>query len=98
MMSLRPKQLVRLEMTYLEEGVLDVLLAAKHRGERLTATAVRKQAGIYQSKGDRDNNAIAYGVLHKLVKAGRVQRYKEGGKRERYELTEAEFEARRDDL
>lgn len=89
-----PKRLSQIGEIYLEEAVLDVLLEAKYKGKCLSATEVRERAGIYHSKGNRDNNAIAFGILHKLVQANRVRCNKEQGKHNRYELTEDEFEER----
>lgn len=106
MTGVRPKQYNRMGEFYLEEAVLDVLLDARHERECVGAADIGRRAGIFREKGDSVrgapaamNDAIVSGILIKLVHAGRVQRCDnpKTGKRG-YELSDSEFEQRRDDV
>ena len=92
--GLHPKQLARIGIFYLEEAVLDVLLEAKYEQEYLQPAEISRRAGmthvLYES-GD-----MAYGVLAKLEGEGRVESSPKP--KRRWQLTDEEFEKRREDL
>ena len=101
MAGIRPKQHARMGMFHLEEAILDILLEAKHEGECIGAAQIGRKAGIYRESGAAQmNDAIATGVLNKLADEGRVERCSQthypsrGG----WELSDAEFNLRRDDV
>ena len=101
MIGVRPKQHARMGMFHLEEAVLDVLLEAKHEGDCIGAAAISRRAGIFRDRGQVNiiNDAIATGILVKLFDEGRVQRCQQHDtERGGWELTDAEFEVRRDDV
>lgn len=102
---IRPKQFTRMGQFYLEEAVLDVLLTAKHEGRCIGAAEISRSAGLFRESGDESrgepksmNDAIATGILIKLMKAGRVDRCEQSPGRGGWELTDNEFEQRRDDV
>lgn len=99
-----PKQLARKGEFYLEEAILDVLVEAKHQNECLGAAKISQRAGVFRKGGDPRkgepksmNDAIATGMLIKLMKAGRVTRCKQHSGGGGWELTDAEFSIRRAD-
>ncbi len=99
MSGIRPKQLARMGQFHLEEAVLDVLLEAKHEGDCIGAAEISRRAGIFRERGVVDimNDAIATGVLVKLTDEGKVRRCQQHDtQRGGWELTESEFELRRD--
>ncbi len=101
MSGIRPKQHSRMGEFYLEEAVLDVLLEAKHEGECLGPAEISRRAGIFRERGDANimNDAICTGILVKLHKEHRVERCQQANvKRGGWELTEQEFQVRRDDV
>lgn len=100
MAGIRPKQFARMGEFYLEEAVLDVLLEAKHEGECLGAAEISKRSGIYRERGTKNlpNDAIVHGLLTKLADANRVQRCTQPNQRGGWELTDKEFDSRRDDV
>ncbi len=65
-----------------------------------------RRAGIFREGGDKSkgepasmNDAIATGMLIKLMKSGQVQRCEQDGKKTGgWELTDKEFHRRRDDI
>ena len=92
--DLHPKQLARIGIFYLEEAVLDVLLEAKYEQELLWPADICERANmtyILFEKGD-----MAYGVLAKLEAEGRVESSPKP--KRRWQLTDEEFEKRREDL
>ncbi len=103
---IRPKQFARMGEFHLEEAILDVLLEARHEGQCLGAAEISKRAGIFRESGDPSkgepksmNDAVATGMLIKLMKQGRVQRCEQQDKKVGgWELTDEEFERRRDDV
>jgi len=96
---IRPKQLARMGEFHLEEAVLDVLLEARHEGECIGAAEISKRAGVFRESGEAGgNDAIAWGVLNKLAKHGRVERCEQSNNRGGWQLTDDEFSIRRDDL
>ena len=110
---IRPKQFARIGMFHLEEAILDVLLEAKHEDQCLGAAAISRRAGIFRDGGEGGgdpqeppksmNDAIVTGLLVKMFKEGRVVKCKQSpiDKPDNYdgwELTDAEFERRRDDV
>ena len=82
--GLRPKQLARIGIFYLEEAVLDVLFEAKYKQEWLQPADICERADM------------TYGVLAKLEAEGRIEHSQ--ATRQKWQLTEKEFENRRDDL
>ncbi|RKU28967.1 hypothetical protein C6497_07165 [Candidatus Poribacteria bacterium] len=95
-MSIRPKQFTRIGEFHLEEAVLDVLLEANHEREIIGAAEVSRRAGIFREPGHSmkgGNDAIAWGILGKLIKENRVIKVDQG-----FKLTDEEFELRRDDV
>lgn len=103
-MSIRPRQLARIGEFSLEEAVLDVLLEARHKGECLGPTAISTRAGIFREPGHAmksGNDAIVWGILGKLAKHGCIekcpQKEAKPDKVNGWRLTDAEFQARRDD-
>lgn len=102
---IRPKQLARMGEFYLEEAVLDILLDARHEDECLGAAAIGKRAGIFREAGyakNSGNDDIVWGILGKLVKEGRIQKCAQdpanSARRDGWEMTESEYQARRDDV
>lgn len=103
MSGVRPKQLARLGEFYLEEAVCDVLLEARHEGECIGAAEISRRAGIFREGGGGNpiasmNDAIVTGLLIKLYGAGKVEQCRQPGGRGGWQLTEAEFNRRRDDV
>ena len=89
MQGLRPKQLARIGIFYLEEAVLDVLFEAGP----LSATSISKRLGVFRGEGHY--GYLVYNVLQKLEAERRVGRCRSvrGG----WQLTEKEIEQRSDD-
>jgi hypothetical protein len=104
MTGIRPKQLARLGEFHLEEAVLDVLLNAKHEDECLGAAAISRRAGIFREGGGGGgnvaamNDAIVTGLMIKLFNAGKVERCEQTPGRGGWQLTDDEFNRRRDDV
>ncbi len=100
MTGVRPKQFSRMGEFYLEEAILDVLLEAKHEGQCLGPAEISRRAGIFRERGIQDimNDAIATGLLVKLSDQRRVQRCTQANNKGGWELTDAEFQIRRDDI
>ena len=100
MTGIRPKQHARMGEFHLEEAVLDVLLEAKHESNCIGAAEISRRAGIYRERGTQDmmNDAIVTGLLNKLESQGKVQRGAQLSGRGGWELTDKEFESRRDDI
>ena len=104
-MSIRPKQMARMGEFNLEEAVLDVLLEAQHEGECIGPAEISRRAGIFREPGHAmkgGNDYIVWGILGKLVKQGRVRKCAQNpavpNMKDGWELTPAEFDARRDDI
>ena len=95
-----PKQHGLIGIRHLENAVLDILLEAWHEKKPLGFWEIGKRTGMayetdlltFQAEGGfGGSRGIVWGVLTKLAKEKRVQ-----GKKGRWELTEAEFNRRRD--
>ena len=87
-------------MFHLEEAVLDVLLEAKHEDQCIGAAEISKRGGIYRDRGVVNivNDAIVTGILVKLHEEKRVERCTQHDvNRGGWEMTDLEFELRRDD-
>ncbi len=72
--GLRPRQLARIGMVYLEEAVLDVLLEAK--GKWLEPAQISERLGISSSTSDRLRGTqypLVRGILDKLEDEERVK-------------------------
>ena len=97
-MSIRPKQLSRMGQFYLEEAILDVLLEAKHERECIGPAEISRRAGVFRDRGRENiiNDAIVTGFLVKLTDQGEVSRCRQPNDRGGWELTDREFESRRD--
>ncbi len=100
-MTIRPKQFARMGEFYLEEAILDVLLEARHEEECLGAAEIGKRTGIFRKPEAGLNDAITWGMLNKLLKNGKVEKcaQKRGsGKEDGWQLTNEEYQSRRDDV
>ena len=99
-MNIRPKQLTRIGQFYLEEAILDILLEAKHENECIGAAEISRRAGIFRDRGKENimNDAIATGLLVKLSDENKVLRCEQESGRGGWELTDTEFQSRRDDV
>ena len=62
---LRPRQVARIGMAYLEEAILEVLFEATKKGQSRKASSISKELGIPLCKA-RSNYPIVDGILHKL--------------------------------
>ena len=91
--GLRPKQLARIGMFYIEEAILDLLLEAEmDKRQGLGPTEISRRLGTLLSGGNfRD--AIVAGFLEKLKNEGLVNNKKRG----HWMLTEMGSENRRED-
>ena len=91
--GLRPKQLARIGMFYIEEAILDLLLEAEISTQQgLGPTEISRRLGTYLS-GDSYPNAIVYGFLEKLKGEDLIEKVKRG----HWLLTEKERRKRRED-
>ena len=99
-MNIRPKQLARVGEFHLEEAILDVLLEARYKNECIGAAEISERAGIFRERGIENimNDAIATGMLVKLRDQGKAQRCEQPNRRGGWELTDHEFERRRENL
>lgn len=97
-MIIRPRQLSRMGMFYLQEAVLDVLYEHYNEGYGIGAAEISRRAGIYRERGVADvlNDAIVWGLLNSLHDEGKVERIEQESGRGGWRLTEAEFNQRRD--
>ena len=98
---IRPKQFARMGEFYLEEAVLDVLLEAKYENECIGPAELSKRTGIFAEAGHSmksGNDAIVWGVLGKLAKFKRVRKCTQSNGLGGWELTDSEFNSRRDDV
>ena len=96
--DLHPEQLARIGIFYLGEAMLDVLCEAYNQ-EPLTAKEVGRRVGISRRQSENwVDDTIAYGVLDILQNEKRVKNNQPGRGAGRWQLTEKEFEKRRDDL
>ncbi|MYE89946.1 hypothetical protein F4X33_13225 [Candidatus Poribacteria bacterium] len=91
--GLRPKQLARIGVFYIEEAILDLLLEAEMDNRQgLGPTEISKRLGTLLSGGNfRD--AIVAGFLEKLKNEGLIKNPQRG----HWMLTEMERENRRED-
>ena len=89
MQGLRPKQLARIGIFYLEEAVLDVLFEAGP----LSATSISNRLSVF--RGDGHYGYLVYNVLQKMEAEGRVGRCR--SVRAGWQLMEKEIEQRSDD-
>ena len=99
-MNIRPKQLSRIGQFYLEEAILDILLEAKHENDCIGAAEISRRSGIFHDRGKLDimNDAIVTGFLVKLSDENKVLRCEQESGRGGWELTDTEFQSRRDDV
>ena len=96
--GLEPEQLARIGIFYLEEAVLDVLFRAYNQ-ESLSAREISRRAGLPRRQTEKwEDDMIAYGILDKLQTERRVKNNQPGRGPDRWQLTDKEFEKRRDDL
>jgi len=100
---IQPKQSARLGEFHLEEAILDVLLeeARQEQSQRLGAAEISKRAGIFRERGDSTkgepgmNDAVATGMLIKLLKQDKVKHFPQGDiDGGGWKLTEKEFDRR----
>lgn len=100
MMIIRPKQLSRMGMFYLQEAVLDVLYENYNEGYGIGAADISKRAGIYRERGPSDimNDAIVTGILNSLHEEKKVKRTSQESGRGGWSLTDSEYNRRRDDV
>ena len=100
MAGLRPKQLVRLGMFYLEEAILDILLESRHKGECSIGSAeIGRRGGGDILRGMKETTSrdwIVWHILKKLEAEGRVETNPPQTSRKPWRLTEEEFEKRHD--
>lgn len=103
-MNIKPKQMARFGEFLLEEAVLDVLLAARHKDECIGAAEIGKRTGVFRESGyakKSGNDDLVWGILGKLAKHKRVQKCCQDPEKpddtNGWELTDAEFQQRRDD-
>ena len=97
MKGLSPKELSQKGVLYLEEAVLDVLFRAYNQ-ESLSSREISRRAGLPRRETEKwEDDMIAYGVLDKLQNEGRVKNNQPGRGPDRWQLTDKEFEKRRDD-
>ncbi len=93
-----PKQLARLGSFFLHEAILDVLCKHYQGGHGLGPAEIGKRAGIYRDPGEvHMNDAIVTGFLNDLHKQGKVKRENQEGGRPGWQLSEEEYDRRRDD-
>ena len=99
-MSIRPRQLSRMGMFYLQEAVLDILCEHYLEGYGLGPADISRRAGIYRERGIADvlNDAIVWGLLNSLHEQNKVERFEQSGGRGGWRLTEAEYNRRKDDV
>lgn len=101
MSGFRPKQQARNGMYYLEEAILDVLMAAQdYDSNRCIGPAeISKKAGIFRERGEVNimNDAIVTGFLVKLHSEGKVERCKQDSGKGGWKLTQKEYDDRVDD-
>ena len=91
--GLRPKQLARIGMFYIEEAILDLLFEAEiNKGDGLGPTQISKKFGTYLSEYSHPN-AIVYGFLEILKNQGLVESVGRGD----WRLSEMGSENRRED-
>lgn len=100
MTGVRPKQHARIGTFHLEEAILDVLLEQKYEGKCIGPAQISKLAGIYRDRGDANmmNDAITTGLLVKLHSENKVLRCDQENGRGGWELTDEEFNSRREDI
>ncbi len=102
MTDIRPRQLARIGMFYLEEAILDVLLEAIYGADESWVSPLRisKRADVYYEEERLWKNfryAVVKGILSKLESEGRVE-CKIGKSGKVFRLTDAERDRRRDDV
>ena len=84
-----------LGMRQLEEAVLEVLVEAQRNGECPGVVETSRRAGMFGGKGDAGMgepgsmaHSVAWGVVLKLFRAGRIQKCPKSQGRDGYEPTE----------
>ena len=98
MKELSPKQLAQKGIFYLEEAVLDVLFRAYNQ-ELLSAREISRRAELPRRQTEKwEDDMIAYGVLDILQNEKRVKNNRPGRGADGWQLTEKEFEKRREGL
>lgn len=99
-MSIRPRQLSRIGMFYLQEAVLDVLYAHYLVTHGLGPAEISKRADIYRERGVKNtlNDAIVWGLLNSLHAQGKVRQAKQKDGKGGWKLTDAEYSRRKEDL
>ena len=91
--GLRPKQLARIGMFYIEEAILDLLLEAERSTQQgLGPTEISRRLGTLLS-GSNFRDSIVAGFLEKLKNEGLVNNKTRGN----WMLTEMGSENRRDE-
>ena len=97
MKGLSPKQLAQKGVFYLEEAVLDALFRAYNQGS-LSSREISRRAGLPRRQTEKwEDDMIAYGILDKLQNERRVKNNQPGRGPDRWQLTDKEFEKRRND-
>jgi len=99
-MSIRPRQLSRIGMFYLQEAVLDVLYAHYLEKHGLGPAEISKRADIYRERGVKNtlNDAIVWGLLNSLHAQGKVRQVKQKDGKGGWKLTDTEYSRRKEDL
>ena len=100
MAGIRPKQMARMGEFYLQEAIMDVLLDASYEDDCIGPAEISRRAGVFRERGSEDimNDAIATGILVKLLDENKVRRCKQDNGKGGWELTPEEFKRRRDDI
>ncbi len=99
--AMKPKKHARIGMFHLEEAVLDVLLAAKNKGECIGVAEISKRSGIYRSLENENsalNDSIVRGLLIKLICEDRIEECKKPNNQRGWQITEREFLDRKDEI
>lgn len=93
---IRPKQLARLGIFHLHEGVLDILMV-NYSEAGLTPAGIGRALGLF--RGNNPNDGYVWNALRELEEQGKVYHNSrsEGGRGE-WHLTDEEYERRRDDI
>ncbi len=83
-----------------EEAILDVLLEVRQEDQCLGVAEISKRTGIYRERGAHDiiNDAIVQGMINKLSDQNRVERCVQVNNKGGWQLTDGEFQHRRDDV
>lgn len=98
--AMKPKKHARIGMFHLEEAVLDVLFAAKNKGECIGVAEISKRSGIYRSLENENsalNDSIVRGLLIKLSSEDRIEACKQANNQRGWQISEREFLYRNDE-